>query len=418
MVATVHAATAQSSGGEGLDPVVELNARIEAGEVVVAADDEHGYLRALLEAFDIPESSQMLVFSRTSLQTDRISPWAPRAMYFNDDVYIGWVQNGPIMEVASIDPEGATNFYSITQDGGDRPTFQKQTTTCLMCHESRAVTGGVAGIIVRSVLTDRLGYVIGSLQEGSITDRTPLNERYGGYYVTGTHGEPGHGGNTLSPLLSHEVTSIENYLAGFDLNANGNVTDVSDRFDTTPYLSAHSDIVAMMVLTHQGRVHNSMIQARETAEESLRDQAARLRSSGESAPASGMTPATEQRIGAAVDRLVRDMLFAREAPLTAPVQGTSTYKDDFESMGPFDDDGRSLRQFDLQTRLFRYPMSFLIYSKSFDALPPVVKSAFYGRLDVVLRGDGDSQYFGHLSDADRAAITEILAATKPGFAAQ
>jgi len=235
------------------DPIAVLEARIEAGETTLAADDEHGYLAALLAALDIPVSSQGLVFSRTSLQTDRISPWAPRALYFNDDVYIGWVQNSPFVEIAAIDPDEGAVFYTLPQDGAGRPVFQRQTTTCLMCHESRSVTGGVPGVIVRSVLTDRMGYVIGELQEGSVTDRTPVNERFGGYYVTGTNGDEGHAGNTLSPLMSHEVTSVEAYLADFDLTANANVTELAGRFDPTPYLIADSDIVALLVLGHQGR---------------------------------------------------------------------------------------------------------------------------------------------------------------------
>jgi len=400
------------------DPVALLDERIKEGEVAVTADEQHGYLQALLDALDVPVSSQGLVFSRTSLQTDRISPWAPRALYFNDDVYVGWVQNSPTLEIAAIDPDEGAVFYTVSQDGGDRPIFQRQTTTCLMCHESRAVTGGIAGVIVRSVLTDRLGYVIGSLQEGSVTDRTPLEERFGGYYVTGTHGDPGHAGNTLSPLLSHEVTDIDAYLNDFDLTANGNISDLSGRFDVAPYLSGHSDLVALLVLAHQARVHNSIIRARETAREAFRDQAARLRSSGEPPPASGVLPATQHRIDAAIDRLLRDMLLVREATLNGPLQGTSGYAEEFAARGPTDSRGRSLRDLDLNQRLFRYPFSFLIYTESFDALPDIVKEGFYSRLEAVLDGSDRSADFAHLSAADRTAIGDILADTKPEFAAR
>jgi len=400
------------------DPIVVLDALIEAGEVSVAADDEHGYLTALLEALDIPVSSQGLVFSRTSLQTDRISPWAPRALYFNDDVYIGWVQNSPILEIAAIDPDEGAVFYTVPQDGGGRPIFQRQTTTCLMCHESRSVTGGIPGVIVRSVLTDRMGYVIGSLQEGSVTDRTPIDERFGGYYVTGTSGDAVHAGNTLSPLMSHEVASIETYLAGFDLTANSNVSDLAGRFDTSPYLTDQSDIVALLVLGHQARVHNTIIQARDTTQEALRDQAARLRSSGEAPPDSGVLPATQHRIDAAIDRLLRDMLFAREAPLNGPVRGASGYAEEFSARGPFDDRGRTLRQLDLEHRLFRYPLSFLIYTESFDTLPDIVKDGYYTRLEAVLSGADNSDEFAHLSAEDRTAIREILEHTKPEYVAR
>ncbi len=400
------------------DPVAVLDARIEAGEATLTSDGEHGYLPALLDALGIPLSSQGLVFSRTSLQTDRITPWSPRALYFNDDVYVGWVRDSPILEIASIDPDEGAVFYTVAQDGGQRPIFRRETTTCLMCHESRSVTGGVPGVIMRSVLTDRMGYVVGSIQEGSTTDRTPFAERFGGWYVTGTHGEPGHAGNVQSPLLSHEVSDVPRYLRDFDLNAGGDVTDLSDRFDTAPYMSAESDLVALLVFNHQVRVHNVIILARQGTEEALADQAARLQSSGEPAPDSGMLPATADRIEAAVDRLLREMLMWREAPLNGPVAGTTSFAGDFVARGPRDDEGRSLRDLELNRRLFRYPLSFLIYSDAFRALPELVKDRFYRRLDAVLTGSDRTEPFEHLDDDDRRAIREILRATDADFAAR
>jgi len=112
------------------------------------------------------------------------------------------------------------------------------------------------------------------------------------------------------------------------------------------------------------------------------------------------------------------MLFAREAPLNGPVQGTSTFAEEFAARGPFDDGGRTLRAFDLDQRLFRYPLSFLVYSESFDALPDIVKDGFYTRLEAVLRGEDTSEDFVHLSAADRTAIREILEQTKPEYVAR
>src|SRR5262245_25004046 len=98
------------------DPVAQLQKKIDSGEVMLAFDEQHGYLSSLLRALEIPVSSQGLVFSRTSLQVDRIAPWSPRAVYFNDDVYVGWVQGGPIMEIASVDPKLGAVFYTIAQE--------------------------------------------------------------------------------------------------------------------------------------------------------------------------------------------------------------------------------------------------------------------------------------------------------------
>lgn len=398
-----------------LDPIALLDARIEAGEVQVASDDEHGYLKALLGALGIPVSSQGLVFSRTSLQTDRIAPWTPRALYFNDDVYVGWVQNSPVLEIASIDPDEGAYFYTVNQDGGTRPFFQRQTTTCLMCHESRAVTEGVPGVIMRSVLTDRLGYVIGSVQEGSVTDRTPFAARLGGYYVTGTHGTPGPAGNTMSPRLSHEVPRSDEYVKTFDLTANGNVSDLEGRFDVGRYLTSHSDIVALLVLGHQVRVHNIIILAREVANEVLRMQNLDFVTTGGASPASELSPASQVRVDSAVVRLLREMLFVREAQLSGPIRGTSGYAEEFVALGPRDRRGRSLRDFDLNDRLFRYRLSFLIYTEAFDTLPDIVKNRFYQRLESILTGEDTSQEFADIGEANRVAIREILEETKPEF---
>jgi hypothetical protein len=165
------------------DPVARLQQKIEAGETTLEFDEQRGYLPALLHALEVPVSSQALVFSRTSLQVDRIAPWSPRAVYFNDDVYVGWVQGGPIMEIASVDPKLGAVFYTVDQENRDRPVFQRQARTCLQCHDSSS-TDGVPGLIMRSVVTDRYGYPV-SAGTSATTDRTKLEERWGGWYVTG-----------------------------------------------------------------------------------------------------------------------------------------------------------------------------------------------------------------------------------------
>ncbi len=397
------------------DPIARLEQRLASGATTVSSDEDHGYLEALLEALEIPVASQGLIFSRTSLQTDRITPWSPRAVYFNDDVYVGWVKGSPILEIASIDPDEGAVFYTAAQDGGERPVFTRHTTTCLMCHESKAVTSGVPGVIMRSVLTDRHGYVVDSVHEGATSDRTPFAQRFGGWYVTGTHGEPGHAGNSMSPLLSHEVSDPAGYTREFDFTEEGNLADLDGRFDANPYLSKHSDIVALLVLGHQTHIHNMIILARQSADEARRDQERLLLSTRIDVPESGVLPATQSRIDSAVDRLLREMLFYRGAPLNGPLQGTSGYAEEFVERGPFDSRGRSLRDLDLETRLFRYPLSFLIYTDSFDSLPDIVKDGFYKRLHRVLIGEDDSSDFAHLTESERTAILEILEDTKPEF---
>jgi hypothetical protein len=95
------------------------------------------------------------------------------------------------------------------------------------------------------------------------------------------------------------------------------------------------------------------------------------------------------------------------------VAGTSEFAKEFAARGPFDKQGRSLRQFDLTTRLFKYPCSYLVYSKAFAALPGDVKGHALRRLHEVLTGRDKTPAFEHLTAADRAAVLEILRDTLP-----
>ena len=403
--------------GSPLDPIAVLQRKIDAGEVTLGFDDRNGYLVALLEALDISVATQGLIFSRTSLQTNLITPWTPRALYFNDDVYIGWVQDSPIIEIASIDPDDGGIFYTLAQNPDGELKFAEEGTTCLMCHESRSVTDGVPGVMVRSVLVDRFGYPIAPLHEGSTTDRTPFEQRFAGWYVTGTHEGGPHSGNAYAPVLSHEVSDVSRYLEEFDVHADGNVVDLAGRFDSEPYLSPHSDIVSLMVLTHQTRVHNLMVVAHEAAKEAVGGAAMLRQIDSGGMPAPDVQSAAQVRIDGAVERMVRAMLFSRESPLPGRVVGTSGFREEFEELGPSDERGRSLRDFDLERRLFKYPMSFLIYSEAFETLPGLVKDPFYRRVVEVLEGRDVTGEFDHLDADDRAAIHEILMATKPEFRA-
>jgi hypothetical protein len=387
------------------DAITRLQRRLDNGDAALKFDPKWGYLPSVLEALDVPVSSQGLVFSKTSLQVDRIGPWAPRALYFNDDVYLGWVQGGGIVEVASVDPKLGTVFYSLAQDAESRPRFVREGSTCLICHDSASVTGGVPGLIVRSVVPDRHGYALGSLHDGSTTDGTPINARWGGWYATGSAGAP-HLGNAFAPVLSHEVGNVRQYVSNTPLKPAAGIDSLQGRFDTEPYLSGHSDMVALLVLTHQAQVHNLITAAGYEARVALFEEGAR-----------GSDPASRQntlrRVKSATEPLVRAMLFADEVALAGPVRGTSSFAADFEARGPRDTRGRSLRELDLERRLFTYPLSYLIYSESFDALPEIVKSYVYRRIEAVLSGTDDS--IAHMSEDERQAIHEILQDTKPDF---
>ncbi len=396
------------------DPIALLQAAIDAGTETLAFDSAHGYLPALLERLGIPVSSQSLVFSRTSLQTDRIAPWTPRALYFNDDVYIGFVQESAFLEIGAVDPDEGGVFYTLDQIGDEPPHFRKESTTCLMCHESKTVTGGVPGFMVLSVLPDRHGYVIAEVADGPQSDRTPPEKRMGGWYVTGLSEDVAHAGNVAASVLTHDVSDQDRFLADFDFEA-AVVHDLSKRFDVSQYLTDQSDAAAIQVLTHQTRVHNLIAMAQLGTADALKEQAATLRIKGDTLPSDGFLPVTRVRIESLADRLAEGLLFAGEAPFVGPVEGTSQFKEDFEAMGPRDSRGRSLRDLDLQDRLFRYPASFLIYSDAFTALPEVMKELVFNRLSDVLGGEVEDDRYAHIGADERTTLLEILNETVPGF---
>jgi hypothetical protein len=382
--------------------VTRLQQRIDTGELQLAFEDRLGYLPSVLRALGIPQSSQMLVFSKTSLQRDRISPKTPRALYFNDEVYIGFCQRGALMEVTAVDPKLGAVFYSLDQKPADKPRFVRQNDACLICHGS-SQNQGFPGHLLRSVYADARGYPILSLGTRRIDQSSPLRERWGGWYVTGTSGQQGHLGN----LIAQEGQQADQ----LDNTAGRNVTNLSSRLVTTPYPTPHSDIVALMVLEHQAEMHNRITRANFLTQMALYEEAELNMVLGR--PAEVHSESTLGRIRSAGEPVVQYLLFSGETKLTEPVQGTSGFAQEFAQRGPRDDKGRSLRDLDLQHRLFRYPCSYLIYSTAFEGLPAPVKDYVWRRLWEVLTGKETSPAFAHLSSADRQAIREILLATKP-----
>jgi hypothetical protein len=389
------------------DAVARLQPKIDDGRVRLGRDADHGYLRAVLAALQVPVESQVLVFSKTSLQRDRISPRTPRAIYFNDEVYVGWVPEGEVIEVASTDPRQGTIFYVLPQRERPRPRFRRMTHECLQCHDSSAMTGGVPGLMMRSVYPDRAGQPM-LAAGGSVTDQeSPFAERWGGWYVTGTHGRQRHMGNVTARANDDAIT--------LDREAGANVTDLSERFETSAYLAPGSDIVALMVLAHQTRMHDLLTSAGFDVRRALHDAAAIDAALGR--PGAPPSEGTLRRIDVAAAAVVRHLLFAGEPSLIDPVRGTSGFADAFTARGPRDRKGRSLHELDLRRRLLRYPCSYLVYGEAFDALPAPLKERVYARLWDALSGKDRSRDFAHLSASDRRAITDILLDTKPGLPA-
>jgi len=355
-------------------------------------ESKGGRLRAILDHLDIPVSSQSRVHSPTSFQFRRVSPQTPRAIYFNDDVYVGWVQGGSL-EFASFDPTQGAIFYLMDSEMR-HPAIRRTSAECLSCHVAPA-TRGVPGVFLRSTYPAQTGEQEASPERFIAGHESPLESRWGGWYVTGRLGGQVHMGNSVS--------KPPGFAPPFTMRPTGrDWIDLTSVLNTSAYLSPYSDVVAQLVLAHQTQMHNL------TTRTNYRTRIALYRETEAGA---------RRQYESAAEEMLRYLLFVDEAPLIAPIAGTSGFEAEFAARGPRDSRGRSLRDFNLRERLFEYPCSYLVYSAAFDALPSPVKTYIYRRLSAILTGRDQSSAFARLTPPIRTAILEILLATKADFRA-
>jgi hypothetical protein len=344
-----------------------------AGAANLAFENDTGYLAPILDALGIPVESQILVFSKTSLQSFMIGPDNPRAIFFNDKTTVAFVRGGPVLEVAIQDPYQGVAFYSIAQERQDRPALIRET-VCMSCHASQQ-TLNVPGMLVRSVFPGRTGEVAGDFSGFPTDHRTPYDARWGGWYVSGKQGPPRHLANAI----------VNGIRAGVVAQPTERREPLPEKFAMSGYLTPYSDVVALSVFEHQMHMMNLI-----------------TRIGREARVSSGEALAESAR------ELVDYMLFVEEAALTAPLEGSSGFAEKFATLGPFDKRGRSLRQLNLNTRLMRYPCSYMIYSEPFRALPPEATAAIYRRMWGVLSGSDTDPKYRRLSAQDRQSVVEIL----------
>ena len=361
------------------DAAAQLDLKLADRSVTLTREPSSGYLRSLLSALDVMPESQMLVFSQTSMQADQISFQNPRALYFNDKVSVGWVRGAEALEIAVQDPRQGIIFYTLEQ-GAAAPRFKRER-QCLICHltwDTLAVPGLTA--LSTAPLPDKNAYA-----NGFTTDhRSPLSERWGGWFVTGQHGQSRHMGNLPVMPADKGKSKIQNPRAV--------LPSVAGQFDLAGYPTPYSDVVALMVFDHQAHMTNLLTRMGWEARVAVQPNAVRVRD--------------------AARDVVDYMLFGEEAALPGRLQGTAGFAEKFAALGPRDSRGRSLRDFDLERRLFRYPLSYMIYSEAFDVLPAAAKEAVYTRLHAVLTGKEVSVALKRLTAPELTAILEILRDTK------
>ena len=370
------------------DAVSRLAARLARGEArLERRDDALGYLPAVLAALDVGRDSQMLVFSKTSVQAPRISPARPRAIYFNDEVAVAHVPGATGLEVIAVDPRRGPVFYALTESAG-APVFTP-TQSCLQCHHGPN-TAGVPGLYVGSVVPGPSGAPLRD-DTAIITDHTSaFADRWGGWYVTARRGEQLDRANAVASNPADPSSLVR--------ESRPNLPSLMGLVDLRGYLAPTSDIVALMVFEHQTQMTNLLTRV-----------AWQTRIAAE---AGG--PLESRALTTDLDDLVAYMLFTHEARLVEPIEGVSGFARTFASRGPADRRGRSLRDLDLTTRLFRYPLSYLITGRAFAALPAAVRESILRRLHAALTST-DTGPAAHLTPADRRAIVEIAAETVPGM---
>jgi hypothetical protein len=378
------------------DVVAELKRRVDEGSVTLPFEGRSGYLRPVMEALHVPAESQSVVFSKTSLQSHYISPSNPRAIFFSDDVSVAFIPDAPLLEIAVLDPHQGVVFYAISQRPAERPQIVRSD-SCLSCHEGHD-TLDVPGMLVRSVATGTGGETLTDFGDFVSDQRSPFEERWGGWFITGKTGTAHHMGNMM---LSPDAGSVRSSALPKPL------ASLDGKFNIEGYPSHFSDVGAVLVLNHQMKMTNLLTRVGWETRVAM-DQMGNSPQDKSNA---------ERLIAADAADLADYMLFVGETPIPGKFESTSGFELQFAAIGPRDSRGRSLRQLDLEKRLMRYPCSYMIYSSAFDGLPNAAKEAVYAKLWAVLSGKDKSRKYSSLTPDIRAAIVGILLETKSGLPA-
>lgn len=398
--------------------VWRMQQKIDRGEIKLEWEPRWGYLRSVLKALDIDLSSQTLVFSKTSLQTAHISEKAPRAVYYNDDTYVGFVQNSDYMEIAAVDDRLGVVFFGFHNRVGASPLMDREGGRCLTCHDTYSMMGGgVPRVMVMSAPVD---HESDSRPRGSaateVDDRTPISQRWGGWYLSGWY-LPGKDGKPVThfgnlPLRSESVTDDGATIRSL-IPTRDNRGNLAGYFDTEAYLTDKSDVVALLVLEHQTLVQNLITRVQFKVHQVFPQEAGKSK-----APKAwrDLSAQKQEEMKPVIEPLVRALFFADAVPLDGQVVTSSGFTERFARRGPSDREGRSLRDLQLEKRLFRYRLSYMIYSDSYKALPAYAREYVESRMVEVLQGRDTTGISANLDPAERAEISGILAQTLPRFA--
>ena len=369
------------------DRLADLREEIEAEWAGLAPVEA---LRRLLEALDVPESSQVLVFSKTSKQVGLIGPESPRAIYFSEDAYVGHVPGGAL-EVVVQDPVLGPIFYLLERGEGGRLRVARDDGNCLSCHGSSR-TEGVPGMLVRSVFPDGKGRPRFGMGTTDVDARTPVERRWGGYYVTGTTASAHLGNRWFAGEEDREPRHWE--------------LEEIEAAKGAAYPRATSDVVALLVLEHQCRMHNLLTAA------SMQYRRARFLSAAANPGGDPDGGVTERVATGLAERVVDALLFRDEADLGEGATGDPEFQEAWTARFPRAATGESLADFKLYGRVFKNRCSYMIHSEAFEALPVPVKKKVLAVLRSRIEGPEEAAWIG---GSEKRRLAAILRETVAGY---
>lgn len=389
------------------DAVTKLQRRLSSGTPAFTGDDR-AILEAVLRELKVPVESQVVVFSKTSLQRGRITPTRPRALYFSDTAYVGWVPGG-LIEIIAVDPQLGPIFYSLDpRETREATRGVVRDSDCLRCHGGTFVRG-VPGVFARSLVSSESGEPL--LRHGSeiVDDETPFENRWGGWYVTGYTGETSHRGNAFGSERGDQLV--------FELSAQ-RPAGLSDFFDTSAYLAPTSDVVALLVFEHQMAVQNSLTRAAHSTRKMLVYQRSLQKTLGDPETDEPAYDSVKSVINSAVEDVVDHLLFRKAAPLPGGVTGSESFRRIFVERAPRSQAGDALKDFQLRDCIFKNRCSFLIYSEMFAALPAQLSHRILDRLHAALQDNDPRGRYAYIEQEEKRRISEILSETLPAAKAR
>ena len=307
--------------------------------------------------------------------------------------------NGRI-EIASFDPELGPIFYFQRQlDDKTSPLFAR-TRSCLGRHAGDA-TNFLPGSLGQSVYPDRSGRPLRTIDDYRRSGHhIPFPQRYGGWFVSGNHGAMRHMGNAIA--------TRENGKLSIDREQFANLEKLDQFFRTDDYPSPGSDIAALLVFDHQITMHYRLVEAAYQARQSLFDSKLDPKETDVSKLAKGRS--IEEFMEGRNE--VVDYLLFREESTIPKVSCDPGFRRAFTANRLPDPKKRSLKDLRLDGRIFENRCSYMIYSPTFEHLPPMLKGAIYRRIHEILTAKKPVEGFEHLEKDEKRRILEILHATK------